>query len=60
MYFAGVMVRLILVAAPAMCLVSSIAVSATVKNLSSLIRAKSKSPQGSGKLTGSKAAAKVG
>lgn len=60
MYFAGVMVRLILVAAPAMCLVSSIAVSATVKNLSSLIRAKSKSSQGSGKpLTGSKAAAKV-
>ncbi|KAJ4744698.1 Dolichyl-diphosphooligosaccharide--protein glycosyltransferase subunit STT3B [Rhynchospora pubera] len=60
MYFAGVMVRLILVAAPAMCLVSSIAVSATVKNLSSLVRAKSKSPQGSGKpLSGSKAAAKA-
>ncbi|KAK1322218.1 Dolichyl-diphosphooligosaccharide--protein glycosyltransferase subunit STT3B [Acorus calamus] len=42
MYFAGVMVRLILVAAPAMCLISAIAVSATLKNLTSLLRSKSK------------------
>ncbi|KAJ3669545.1 hypothetical protein LUZ60_011495 [Juncus effusus] len=59
MYFAGVMVRLILVAAPAMCLVSSIAVSATVKNLSLLVREKSKSETGGKPLTGSKAAAKA-
>ncbi|KAI8528587.1 hypothetical protein RHMOL_Rhmol12G0159600 [Rhododendron molle] len=42
MYFAGVMVRLILVATPAVCLISAIAVSATVKNLTLLVRAKSK------------------
>ncbi|CBI35275.3 unnamed protein product, partial [Vitis vinifera] len=36
MYFAGVMVRLILVATPAMCLISAIAVSATIKNLTQL------------------------
>ncbi|KAG2575667.1 hypothetical protein PVAP13_7KG376200 [Panicum virgatum] len=60
MYFAGVMVRLILVAAPAVCLISAIAASATIKNLTTLIRTKSKSPQAtSGKTTGSKAAAKV-
>jgi dolichyl-diphosphooligosaccharide--protein glycosyltransferase len=59
MYFAGVMVRLILVAAPAVCLISAIAVSATIKNLTTLIRTKSKSPQTTGKVTGSKAAAKV-
>uniref|UniRef100_A0A453DFK1 dolichyl-diphosphooligosaccharide--protein glycotransferase n=1 Tax=Aegilops tauschii subsp. strangulata TaxID=200361 RepID=A0A453DFK1_AEGTS len=58
MYFAGVMVRLILVAAPAVCLISAIAVSATIKNLTTLIRSKSKSPQTTGKTTGSKAAAK--
>ncbi|CAL5070726.1 unnamed protein product [Urochloa decumbens] len=59
MYFAGVMVRLILVAAPAVCLISAIAASATIKNLTALIRTKSKSPQAtSGKTTGSKAAAK--
>ncbi|KAG0528101.1 hypothetical protein BDA96_06G289400 [Sorghum bicolor] len=59
MYFAGVMVRLILVAAPAVCLISAIAASATIKNLTTLIRAKSRSPQTtSGKTTGSKAAAK--
>eukprot|EP00250_Pteridium_aquilinum_P014677 c22137_g2_i1 orf=275-2479(+) len=40
LYFAGVMVRLILVAAPAVCLISAIAVSATLKNLSGLVRAK--------------------
>ncbi|PKA54983.1 Dolichyl-diphosphooligosaccharide--protein glycosyltransferase subunit STT3B [Apostasia shenzhenica] len=45
MYFAGVMVRLILVAAPAMCLISSIAISATLKNLTRLIRAKDKALQ---------------
>lgn len=61
MYFAGVMVRLILVAAPALCLISSIAVSATLKNLAMLIRAKDNVPQmGSGKgITGSKASAKA-
>ena len=60
MYFAGVMVRLILVAAPAVCLISAIAASATIKNLTTLIRTKSRSPQTtSGKTTGSKAAAKV-
>ncbi|KAI9087938.1 hypothetical protein K1719_030268 [Acacia pycnantha] len=52
MYFAGVMVRLILVATPAVCLISAIAVSATVKNLAQLVRAKSKAVQsGSGKGT---------
>ncbi|KAI3473567.1 hypothetical protein Pfo_031530 [Paulownia fortunei] len=51
MYFAGVMVRLILVATPAVCLISAIAVSATVKNLTLLVRAKSKpTPVGSGSL----------
>lgn len=61
MYFAGVMVRLILVAAPAMCLISSIAVSATVKNLTSVLRTKSKVTQtGSTKGAGSsKASSKV-
>ncbi|KAE8702155.1 Dolichyl-diphosphooligosaccharide--protein glycosyltransferase subunit STT3B [Hibiscus syriacus] len=48
MYFAGVMVRLILVATPAVCLISAIAVSATVKNLTVLLRSKNK-----GVLTGS-------
>ncbi|KAK9106327.1 hypothetical protein Syun_022338 [Stephania yunnanensis] len=42
MYFASVMVRLILVATPAVCLISAIAVSATVRNLTSLVRTKSK------------------
>lgn len=46
MYFAGVMVRLILVATPAVCLISAIAVSATVKNLTLLVRAKSKAVVG--------------
>ena len=45
MYFAGLMIRLILVATPAVCLVSAIAVSATIKNLSQLVRAKSKTVQ---------------
>ncbi|XP_030472347.2 dolichyl-diphosphooligosaccharide--protein glycosyltransferase subunit STT3B isoform X2 [Syzygium oleosum] len=45
MYFAGVMVRLILVATPAVCLISAIAVSATIKNLTLLLRAKTKAPQ---------------
>ncbi|KAF6160846.1 hypothetical protein GIB67_036047 [Kingdonia uniflora] len=42
MYFASVMVRLILVATPAVCLISAVAVSATIKNLTSVIRTKSK------------------
>jgi dolichyl-diphosphooligosaccharide--protein glycosyltransferase len=45
MYFAGVMVRLILVATPAVCLISAIAVSATVKNLTLVARAKNKVAQ---------------
>ncbi|KAJ6373705.1 hypothetical protein OIU78_029397 [Salix suchowensis] len=45
MYFAGVMVRLILVATPAVCLISAIAVSATIKNLTTLLRTKSKVSQ---------------
>lgn len=40
LYFAGVMVRLILVAAPAVCLISAVAVSATLKSLSGLIQCK--------------------
>jgi dolichyl-diphosphooligosaccharide--protein glycosyltransferase len=40
LYFAGVMVRLILVATPAVCLISAIAVSATLKNFSVLLREK--------------------
>lgn len=54
MYFAGVMVRLILVATPAVCLISAIAVSATIKNLTQLVRANNKVSQaGSSKGTGS-------
>lgn len=45
MYFAGVMVRLILVATPAVCLLSGIAVSATIKNLTLVARAKNKVTQ---------------
>ena len=61
MYFAGVMVRLILVATPAVCLISAIAVSATIKNLTTLLRTKSKVSQtGSTKGTsGGKGSSKV-
>ncbi|CAN6999126.1 unnamed protein product [Brassica rapa subsp. trilocularis] len=61
LYFAGVMVRLILVAIPEICLISAIAVSATVKHLTSLLRAEQKVPQtGSSKGPGSsKASSKV-
>lgn len=61
MYFAGVMVRLILVATPAVCLISAIAVSATIKNLSQLVRTKTKPTQvGSGKgTTSAKTSSKV-
>ncbi|KAL9257943.1 Dolichyl-diphosphooligosaccharide--protein glycosyltransferase subunit STT3B-like protein [Drosera capensis] len=45
MYFAGVMVRLILVATPAVCLISAIATSATIKNLTSLLKTKRKVAQ---------------
>ncbi|XP_068646986.1 dolichyl-diphosphooligosaccharide--protein glycosyltransferase subunit STT3B-like isoform X2 [Aristolochia californica] len=59
MYFAGVMVRLILVATPAVCLISAIAVSATIKNLTSLVRTKNKVLHTSaGKSGGTKASAK--
>ena len=61
MYFAGVMVRLILVATPAVCLISAIAVSATVKNLTQLLRVKNRvASSGPGKgSTGTKASSKV-
>lgn len=61
MYFAGVMVRLILVATPAVCLISAIAVSATIKNLTLLVRAKSKvANPGAGKgASSAKASSKV-
>ncbi|KAG9156656.1 hypothetical protein Leryth_006629 [Lithospermum erythrorhizon] len=60
MYFAGVMVRLILVATPAMCLISAIAVSATIKNLTQLVRTKSKASQAvSSKGTSTKASSKA-
>jgi dolichyl-diphosphooligosaccharide--protein glycosyltransferase len=53
MYFAGVMVRLILVAAPAVCLISAIAISASLKNLSGLVRAKAPAATGTTKISGS-------
>ncbi|GAB4857648.1 Dolichyl-diphosphooligosaccharide--protein glycosyltransferase subunit stt3b [Ancistrocladus abbreviatus] len=61
MYFAGVMVRLILVATPAICLISAIAVSATIKNLTSLLKSKNKAMQTSATKgsTGSKASSKA-
>ena len=61
LYFAGVMVRLILVATPAVCLISAIAISATVKNLTSLVRETRKATQAvSGKGSASlKASSKV-
>jgi dolichyl-diphosphooligosaccharide--protein glycosyltransferase len=61
MYFAGVMVRLILVATPAVCLIGAIAVSATIKDQTMLLRTKSKVSQtGSTKGTGGgKASSKV-
>lgn len=61
LYFAGVMVRLILVATPAMCLISAIAVSATIKNLMQLVRSKSKVAQTSATkgASSTKAASKV-
>ncbi|KAL8159876.1 hypothetical protein V2J09_001413 [Rumex salicifolius] len=61
MYFAGVMVRLILVAAPAMCLISAVAVSATIKNLTTLLKQKTKiSQSGSSKgSSSSKASSKA-
>ena len=43
LYFDGVIVRMILVAAPAMCLISAIAISSTMKNLATLVRTKPKS-----------------
>lgn len=44
MYFANVIIRLILVAAPDVFLISTIVMYATIKNLTTLIRTKSKSP----------------
>ncbi|KAL2641722.1 hypothetical protein R1flu_009309 [Riccia fluitans] len=62
LYFAGVMVRLILVATPAVCLIGAIAVSATLKNLAKLLREKKPAAVASTtKTTGKKkAAAKSG
>lgn len=60
LYFAGVMVRLILVATPAVCVISAIAVSAMLKSFSRLLREKS-APVPSSKSSGSqKASAKSG
>uniref|UniRef100_A0A2N9GTZ4 dolichyl-diphosphooligosaccharide--protein glycotransferase n=1 Tax=Fagus sylvatica TaxID=28930 RepID=A0A2N9GTZ4_FAGSY len=53
MYFAGVMVRLILVATPAVCLISAIAVSATIKNLTVVARAKNNKVAQTGSQKGS-------
>ncbi|OAE28838.1 hypothetical protein AXG93_684s1170 [Marchantia polymorpha subsp. ruderalis] len=61
LYFAGVMVRLILVATPAVCLIGAVAVSATLKNLAKLLREKKPTVVTSAKTSGStKAAAKSG
>ncbi|EFJ19648.1 oligosaccharyltransferase subunit STT3 [Selaginella moellendorffii] len=51
LYFAGVMVRLILVATPAVCLIGAIAVSSTLKNVCGLLREKpvGKVPERQGK-----------
>ena len=43
LYFVGVIVRLILVVSPAMCLISAIAISSTMKNLATLVHTKPKS-----------------
>lgn len=54
------MVRLILVATPAVCLIGAVAVSATLKNLAKLLREKKPTVVTSAKTSGStKAAAKV-
>ncbi|CAN6463413.1 unnamed protein product [Victoria cruziana] len=58
LYFAGVMVRLILVATPAVCLISAIAVSASLKNLTTLVRAKAKPLHSGSSKTSQKASAK--
>ncbi|KAG6555063.1 hypothetical protein Mapa_003098 [Marchantia paleacea] len=61
LYFAGVMVRLILVATPAVCLIGAVGVSATLKNLAKLLREKKPTVVTSTKTSGStKAAAKSG
>ncbi|CAI5506769.1 unnamed protein product [Closterium sp. Naga37s-1] len=59
MYFAGVMVRLILVATPALCLLGAVAVSASLSRLSAIAREKTPEPAASaaaapssGKLSG--------
>jgi dolichyl-diphosphooligosaccharide--protein glycosyltransferase len=59
LYFAGVMVRLILVATPAVCLISAIAVSATLKNFSMLLREKTPEPTSTKITARQKASAKV-
>lgn len=59
LYFAGVMVRLILVATPAVCLISAIAVSASLKNLTTLVRAKTKPLHSGSSKSSQKASAKA-
>jgi dolichyl-diphosphooligosaccharide--protein glycosyltransferase len=59
LYFAGVMVRLILVATPAVCLISAVAVSATLKNLSVLYREKAPAVTSAKTSASQKASAKV-
>ncbi|CAM6039414.1 unnamed protein product [Sphagnum compactum] len=60
LYFAGVMVRLILVATPAVCLISAVAVSATLKNLSVLYREKAPAVTSAKTSASQKASAKSG
>ena len=59
LYFAGVMVRLILVATPAVCLISAVAVSASLKNFSLLLREKSPMATSMKTSASQKASAKV-
>lgn len=59
LYFSGVMVRLILVATPAICLISAVAVSATLKTLTGLLREKAPISTTSKSVGSSKASAKV-
>eukprot|EP00897_Mesotaenium_endlicherianum_P006913 jgi/Mesen1/624/ME000108S10787 len=59
LYFASVMVRLILVATPAVCAMGAIAVSGTLKNLSALAREKAPSSADAGKAQSARAKGKA-
>eukprot|EP00246_Nothoceros_aenigmaticus_P003493 TRINITY_DN14664_c0_g2_i1.p1 TRINITY_DN14664_c0_g2~~TRINITY_DN14664_c0_g2_i1.p1 ORF type:complete len:721 (+),score=112.90 TRINITY_DN14664_c0_g2_i1:167-2329(+) len=60
LYFSGVMVRLILVATPAVCLIAAVAVSATLKTLTGSLREKSAVATSSKSSGSSKTSAKTG